>query len=149
MNLATQLVSHSPCRREWYESSSALEHPTPPSDPDIEIKNSPGSWRGRSRLRAPSGRGAGRSPSKRLRCPKTRPSCGPCERSVDWSNSPPSRRRKASMRAAGQCDRLAIVRFLTLPFPRKDWRNSMAGGELRLGTVAKYTTSVYSQLVSI
>jgi hypothetical protein len=32
---------------------------------------------------------------------------------------------------------------LTLPFWRKDSRRRMAGGELRLGTVVIYMTSVY------
>jgi hypothetical protein len=38
------------------------------------------------------------------------------------------------MREAGQEERLAMVRFLTLEPSRKDSRRSTAGGELRLGT---------------
>ena len=43
------------------------------------------------------------------------------------------------MRAAGQWERLARVRFLTLPFWRKDSRRRRAGGELRLGMVPAAT----------
>src|SRR5579884_90114 len=49
----------------------------------------------------------------------------------------------AAKQAAGQWERLARVRFLTLPFWRKDSRRRRAGGELRLGMVATYMTSVY------
>src|SRR5579875_2980565 len=59
--------------------------------------------------------------------PKTGPSGGASDRSAAWSNSPRSRRRRASMRAAGQWERLARVRFLTLPFWRKDSRRRRGG----------------------
>src|SRR5665647_1229022 len=49
------------------------------------------------------------------------------------SRSPRRRRRKASMRWGGQEEMLAMVRFLTLPFSRKDSRMRMAGGEVRVG----------------
>jgi hypothetical protein len=48
------------------------------------------------------------------------------------------------MRAAGQWDKFAMVRFLTLPSSRKDSRSRVAGGELRLGTTAIYMRHKYN-----
>src|ERR1700730_16582149 len=47
------------------------------------------------------------------------------------------------MRAGFQWERLARVRFFTLPFSRKDSRRRMAGGELRLGMVEMYIPTIY------
>ena len=49
-----------------------------------------------------------------------------------------STRRRASTFAFGHLERLARVRFLTLPPSRQPSRSRMAGGELRLGTVSMY-----------
>ena len=46
-------------------------------------------------------------------------------------------------RSEGQEERLARVRFLTLPASRKLSRRRIAGGELRLGTVATYRRISY------
>ena len=49
-----------------------------------------------------------------------------------------STRRRASTLAFGHLERLAKVRFLTLPPSRQPSRRRMAGGELRLGTISIY-----------
>src|SRR6185437_13639152 len=56
----------------------------------------------------------------------------------DTAGSSRSSRRSASILASGQSDRLAIVRFLTLPSARKLSRSSTAGGEFRFGTRSTY-----------
>src|SRR5205823_2815235 len=48
------------------------------------------------------------------------------------------------MRAGFQWERLARVRFFTLPFSRKDSRRRMAGGDLRLGMVEMYIPTYLS-----
>src|ERR1035437_8433630 len=75
------------------------------------------------------------------RRPKTGPEVGSGKATA--SNSPRRRRRKASTRRRGQEVRLATVRFLTLPFSRKDSRRRTAGGEVRLGISATYMCSEY------
>ena len=74
-----------------------------------------------------------------LSTPKTGPDVG--SETEAWSKSPRSRRRRTSRRALGQEERLRRVRFLTLPFSRKDSRRRMAGGEVRLGISAMYITT--------
>ena len=54
----------------------------------------------------------------------------------DTAAPPLSSTRKPSMSVGGHLERLARVRFLTLPAARKDSRRSTAGGELRLGTLS-------------
>src|ERR1017187_9586957 len=46
-------------------------------------------------------------------------------------------------RAGGQWERLESVRLRTLPPRRKDSRRRIAGGQLRLGTVATYMPTLY------
>ena len=75
------------------------------------------------------------------RRPKTGPEVGSGKATA--SSSPRRRRRKASMRRRGQEVMLAMVRFLTLPFSRKDSRRRTAGGEVRLGISATYMCSEY------
>ena len=54
------------------------------------------------------------------------------------SGSSLSSRRRMSILPLGHLERLARVRFLTLPFSRQPSRRRMAGGEFRLGTVSMY-----------
>ena len=57
----------------------------------------------------------------------------------EGSATPPfSRMRSPSTRSSGHFDRLASVRFLTLPSSRKDSRSRTAGGEFRFGTRSTY-----------
>ena len=57
---------------------------------------------------------------------------------VGSATPPLSRMRSPSTRPSGHLDRLARVRFLTLPSSRKDSRSRTAGGEFRLGTRSMY-----------
>ena len=56
----------------------------------------------------------------------------------DTAAPPLSSARRPSTSVGGHLERLARVRFLTLPAARKDSRRSTAGGELRLGTLSMY-----------
>ena len=66
------------------------------------------------------------------------------ERTISKASSRPTRgsffrrRRKVSTFSMGQEERLAIVRFLTLPSSRHPSRSRTAGGEDRLGTISIY-----------
>src|SRR6267142_5319389 len=58
-------------------------------------------------------------------------------------DSPLRTRRRESIWAAGQEERLARVRLTTLAPWRRLWRRRMAGGELRLGTDSIYMGKAY------
>ena len=57
-----------------------------------------------------------------------------------------SSRRRESIFPLGHLERLARVRFLTLPFSRQPSRRRMAGGEFRLGTVSMYMATSVADL---
>ena len=66
----------------------------------------------------------------------------------DFRATPPlSRMRSPSTISSGNFDRLARVRFLTLPPSRKDSRRSTAGGDFRLGTRSIYMTMIVTTIM--
>jgi len=98
--------------------------------------------------RARSGEGAG-SMSRSRRRVRAVPSTAATwpwgtERTMSKASSRPTSgsslrsRRRVSTLPLGHLERLARVRFLTLPFSRQPSRSRMAGGEFRLGTVSIY-----------
>ena len=63
------------------------------------------------------------------------------------SGSSLSSRRRVSIFPLGHLERLARVRFLTLPFSRQPSRRRMAGGEFRMGTVSMYMATMCSRFI--
>ena len=65
------------------------------------------------------------------------------------SGSSLSSRRRESIFPLGHLERLARVRFLTLPFSRQPSRRRMAGGEFRMGTVSMYMATMCSRFTHV